>query len=50
LGSEIRADILRFETATGKTVKSIQLIRLDQPGFISGSKTNLVDVEVTIRQ
>jgi hypothetical protein len=41
--------VREFEKQTGKTVKSIRLVRMDKPVIFSGSSTDLVDVEVTIR-
>ena len=41
--------IREFERETGRMVKSIRLVRLDKQVIYRGDKTDLVDVEVTIR-
>lgn len=49
LKDQIISSIKTFEEVTGHTVKSIGLIRLDQPVIHRGDKTDFVDVEITIR-
>ena len=49
LGNRVMSAVREFEKQTGKTVKSIRLVRMDKPVIFSGSSTDLVDVEVTIR-
>jgi hypothetical protein len=49
MGNRVMDAVRKFEEQTGKTVKSIRLVRLDKPVVFNGSSTDLVDVEVTIR-
>ena len=49
MGNCVMSAVREFENRTGKTVKSIRLVRLDKPVVFNGSSTDLVDVEVTIR-
>jgi len=49
MGNRVMDAVRSFEEQTGKTVKSIRLVRLDKPVVFQGSETDLVDVEVTIR-
>ena len=49
LKDQIMSSIKTFEAVTGQTVKSIGLIRLDKPVIHRGDKTDLVDIEITIK-
>ena len=41
--------VREFERETGKMVKSIRLVRLDKQVIYRGDKTDLVEVDITIR-
>lgn len=49
ISNQIKWAVRHYELESGQTVKSIRLVRLDKPGFVSGSSSNLVDVEVVIK-
>ncbi len=49
LQDQVMSSIEAFEKVTGQMVKSIRLIRLDKPVIYRGDKTDLVDVEITIK-
>lgn len=42
--------VREFERETGKTIKSIRMIRLDKPVILRGASTDLVDIDVTIKE
>ena len=41
--------VREFEKESGRTVKGIGLVRLDQPVIFEGDETDLVNIEVKIR-
>ena len=49
LQDQVMRSIETFEKVTGQMVKSIRLVRLDKPVIYRGDKTDLVDVEITIK-